>query len=129
MQTYEQVQTLRCFVNTDPEAPAQPPSEPLTQPPSKPPTQPPYIPPSTDPHSNENAATGDKENDANLVRAIEKIMEKLETNDMEIELINEEIKTAYATIKVLQWSPDNIAGWLTSEGRMDLDTCLAPGQR
>ncbi|KAK4322530.1 hypothetical protein Pmani_006711 [Petrolisthes manimaculis] len=66
--------------------------------------QPPHIPSSTDPHSNENAATGDKENDANLVRAVDKIMEKLETNDMEIGLMNEEIKTSGLRYKLRSFS-------------------------
>lgn len=101
-----------------PDTPVQPPSESPTQPPDTlvqqlsvsptqppsepPPTQPPLTSPPTDPPVNENAATEGKENYASLVTAIDKTMEKLETKDMEIELMNEEIKAAYATIKALQ---------------------------
>ncbi|KAK3864616.1 hypothetical protein Pcinc_029711 [Petrolisthes cinctipes] len=52
--------------------------------------------------NNENAATEDKVNNGRLVRAKVKIMENLETKDIEIKLMNEEIKTAYAPSKVLQ---------------------------
>ncbi|KAK3887719.1 hypothetical protein Pcinc_008204 [Petrolisthes cinctipes] len=100
------------------------------------------------PPNNENAATEDKENNARLVRVIEKIMEKLETKDIEIKLMNEEIKTAYATSsnrtkltsddgqQVNQGetahppqSRDNIAEWRTSEGRMARVAVYGPPRR
>ena len=48
---------------------------------------------------------------------IQNIKSKLHTKDMEIELLNEEVKTAYETIKTLQHRVDDLERQLSSTSR------------
>ena len=48
---------------------------------------------------------------------IENIKSKLHTKDMEIELLNEEVRTAYETIKTLQHRVDDLEQQLSSTSR------------